>query len=108
MKTTKTFEVKIYIAGDVHTIETACRKFCLSGLCVTITPTDFIFTGGMESGAVIGLINYARFPAKPSSITQKAFDLANLLMVEAAQRSCSVVTLKKTHYLENESVSIPR
>lgn len=108
MKTTDTYEVKIYIAGDLHDIEACCRKFCLSGLCVTVTPTNFIFTGGYESGACIGLINYARFPTDAGTINDRAMELAKCLLVECCQRSCSVVTPSHTHYLENESISIQR
>ena len=108
MKTTKTHEVKIYIAGDLPAIKTACREFCLTGLCVSITPTDFVFTGGSETGACIGLINYARFPAEPSAIDARAMELAMILLSKCCQRSCSVVTPNETHYLENEGFSIPR
>lgn len=109
MKTTNTFEVKIYIARCIYTIKTLCQRYCVSGLCVTVTPTDYIFTGGSELGVIIGLINYARFPTTNcSSITQKAIELAKILMNECGQRSCSVVDPEITYYLENELINIPR
>lgn len=108
MKTTNTHEVKIYIAGDLNTIEATCRNFCLSGLCVTVTPTNYIFTGGSETGACIGLINYARFPRLAPEITSLALDLARLLLEKCCQRSCSIVTPDETHYLENSTILVQR
>jgi hypothetical protein len=40
----------IYIAGPVAKIESVCRKFCERGMCVTVTPTTYIYTGGSEGG----------------------------------------------------------
>lgn len=108
MKTCKTHEVKINIAGDLATIENACRKFCLTGLCVTVTSTNYIYTGGAEIGVCVGLINYARFPAAPETINVKAFELAKYLMTECCQRTCSVITPTETHYLENPAITIPK
>lgn len=108
MKTTNTREIKIYIAGDLATIEHNCRRFCIVGLCVTVTPTRFIFTGGAEDGACIGLINYARFPTEKDSLDLKALVLAETLLKECCQRSCSIVTPEETHYLENPDITIPK
>lgn len=108
MKKTKTHEVKIHIGGDVATIENACRKFCLSGLCVTVTPTKYIYTGGAESGACVGLINYARFPSELEAINAKAEELAKYLMSECCQRSCSIITPLETFYMENLNIVIQR
>ena len=108
MEICKTYEVKIWIAGNPTTIETHCREFCLSGNCVTITPTIFTFTGGAEYGACIGLINYARFPKSSEIITKAAIELANTLMEKCCQRSCSIVTPEETYYLTNPKINIPR
>lgn len=105
---TKTYTAAVFIAGDLSKIKDVCRRFCLSGLCVTITQTDYVFTGGSESGAVIGLINYPRFPSTPAKIKQTAIRLARQLMKECCQRSCSVVCSDTTEYLKNPVISIPR
>ena len=61
------------------------------GLCVSVTPTTFIYTNGCEPGFAIGLINYPRFPAEPSAIREKALELAWLLKDVAQQYKVSVV-----------------
>jgi len=104
----KTFTATIFIAGDLQTIRDTCRRYCLQGLCVTITPTEFIFTGGSEAGAAIGLINYPRFPSSVSEIKSNARLLAILLMEHCCQRSCTVLCSDDTEYIENPDIVIPR
>ncbi len=106
--TSETYTATIFIAGDLAKIKDVCREFCLRGLCVTATPTDFIFTGGSEAGAAIGLINYPRFPSTPEKIKTDALELARTLMAECCQRSCTVAWSDGTAYLENPEVKIPR
>lgn len=106
--TCASYKVVIWIAGDIYQIEAVCRKYCLTGLCVTVTPTTFIYTGGAESGAAVGLINYARFPSDPESINGHAQSLARLLMSDCCQRSCSVTTPTESYLLLNEGINIPR
>lgn len=105
---TNTYTATIFIGGDVAKIKDACRKFCLRGLCVTIAPTDYIFTGGSEPGAAVGLINYPRFESTPEKIKATARELAQILMAECHQRSCTVLCTDDTEYLENPAVAIPR
>ena len=62
-KDTPTHRIEIYASGPIEVAKQVCRETCLSeGLCVTIEPTHFIYTGGEETGFKIGLINYPRFP----------------------------------------------
>ena len=76
-KKVDTYWAKIFIAGPQVIAEQVCRKYCLDiGLCVTIDPTKFIYTGGEELGVVIGLLNYPRFPSESKDIMSKARDLA--------------------------------
>ncbi len=107
MKTINTYEVKIYIAGDLSAIINCCRIFCLRGACVSVQQMDFVYTGGMESGACVGLINNARFPRKAVEIDSLAIELANQLIGACCQRSCSVSTPEKTYYIENVGIKIP-
>jgi hypothetical protein len=101
-KTEKTFTADIYIAGDINTIRTVCRKWCRRGACVTITPTQFAYTGGFEDGAIIGLINYPRFPSTPEQVIEKATDLTKILIEECCQLSASIVTSDKTIFIYDE------
>jgi hypothetical protein len=92
IKTAPTFEAKIYIAGDLGMIKQICAAFCLeAGLCVTVKPLNFIYTGGVEAGASIGLINYPRFPSEPDQIRGKATALAERLRRDLSQHSYSIV-----------------
>jgi hypothetical protein len=108
MKKTKSHTATIFIAGSIQDIEKACRKYCLVGMCVTVTPTNFIFTGGSESGAAIGIINYARFPRALKETESHALKLAKILLLECCQRSCSVVTDLNSYYISNEQIEVKR
>lgn len=93
IKSTNALTVQVFMAGDKVAAEDCCAKFCDEvGLCVTVTPTSYIYTGGRENGFVVGLINYARFPSNQEAITEKAFRLAWLLMRELGQDSFTVQT----------------
>ncbi len=70
----------------------ACQNYCSSvGLCVTFTPTIYLYKGGQERGVIIGLINYPRFPKEPSEIRAMALDLAEKLRVLYKQFKVTVV-----------------
>ena len=80
-KTEPTYWVKIYLSGPLAVIEQVCREECLKkGLCVTVEPTRFIYTGGEETGALVGLINYPRFPQTAGELFVRARDLALTLL----------------------------
>lgn len=104
----KTFSATIFIAGDLEKIKETCRKFCLVGACVSVTPQDYVYTGGMESGASVVFINYPRFPDKKSEIRSKAFKLAELLMRGCCQRSCTIMFSDATEYVQNPDIVVPR
>lgn len=87
-----TFTQAIYIAGDLDTARAVCRRYCMEvGLCVTVEPVEFIYTGGAETGVRVGLINYPRFPAEPAEIEARAVALAERLRTELCQHSYSIV-----------------
>lgn len=98
-----TFRADIHIAGSRAAATEACREFCLRGLCVTIAEEDFIYTGGMESGVRIGLINYPRFPSDSQAIFDKALTLARFLIERLHQQSCCVVADVSTVWLSRRS-----
>lgn len=98
-KTAKAYNIDIFIAGDIKEIERVCSEYCLTGFCVSVTPTSFVYTYGKETGARIGLINYARFPMGFGELYNHASALAEKLMDGCYQRSCSIVTPGNTIYL---------
>lgn len=86
------FTATIYIAGDLAVARQVCREFCQTGLCVTVEPTEYIYTGGAEAGVRVGLLNYPRFPTEPDRILDRAFALADTLRERLCQHSWLVVT----------------
>lgn len=89
----------IYVAGDIQAARAVCRAFCMRGLCVTVEPTEFIYTGGAETGVRVGLINYPRFPATSAAIEAIAITLAEALIEGLCQHSASVVGPTTTTWL---------
>lgn len=95
-----TFSSTIFIAGDVVKAMVACRVFCDSvGLCVTVTPTTYVYSGGAEVGVIVGLINYPRFPGTPEALNEVAERLARVLLDELEQGSCSIQSGAATTWL---------
>lgn len=99
-KTVETFRASIHMAGDVETAKRELRRACYTaGLCVTVAPETFIYTGGEEAGLVVGLVNYPRFPSSRESIRNRAIDLAALLVRACCQRTALVVDDEKTSWI---------
>ena len=100
MKTEDTFWVRVYPSGPIEVAKQLLRAEVLSvGLCVTIEPTLFIYSGGEESGYVVGLINYPRFPASPEEVWDKAEKIAHLLMLGTSQWSALAMSPQKTAWI---------
>lgn len=103
----RAFSVKIYIAGPIDVAKQILRRECMRvGLCVTIEPTTYIYTGGEESGYVVGLINYPRFPKETTEITQRASGLGRILMEETHQQSFTVVTPEESIFVSRRSEDV--
>lgn len=93
------FSVTIFMAGDLATAKAICRAECdREGLCVTVEPTTYIYTGGSEDGFRVGLINYARFPTTREKLLDRARKLARLLLEKCGQTSFSIVTPETSYY----------
>ena len=79
-----------------------CREYCdRVHLCVTLAPTKYIYVDGSESGVVIGLINYPRFPKSQRVITRQALALAEELLMGCRQCRVSVETPSRTYMLSD-------
>lgn len=84
--------VEIFMAGDVEHAKQIARLFCKQHpVCVTVTPTTFIYKGGEESGFVIGFRNYPRFPTDSYSLRSAAHDLAEMIRDASGQDSYMIV-----------------
>jgi len=112
MVTVDTFWAKIYLGckhtetGIIYPIEMVkeiCQKHCDEiGLCVTVTPTEYIYTDGNEPGAEIGLINYPRFPSTPEVVRKRAIELAQILKRKTQQHRVSIMMPDETVMLGDE------
>lgn len=66
------------------------------GDCVSIIPAEYRYVGGSERGAVVGFINYPRFPRSKKEIDTRAMTLAKKLKEGLGQLRISVVTPRET------------
>lgn len=102
-KTLPTFRAEIFMAGSIEMARRWLRRQCYeAGLCVTVAPVDFIYTGGEEVGFVVGLVNYPRFPAEPQQVRDRAVRLAQDLVVHLCQRTALVVDSHETTWISIE------
>lgn len=102
-KTCTTYWAKIYIAGPIDVAKQVIRKECMTeGLCVTVEPTTFIYTGGEESGYVVGLVNYPRFPSTPSELSDRARGLMKKLLDETYQNSAMLLLPDTTEWISKK------
>lgn len=103
-KMSRSFSVRIYLAGPIDIAKHIIRRECMrTGLCVTVTPTTYIYTGGEEAGYVVGLINYPRFPMEDDEILGRARQLGQILMDETFQQSYSIDTPNDTIFYSRRS-----
>ena len=95
----KTYWVEICMAGSIEKAKEICREYCYDvGLCVTIDPTLYIYTGGEEHGFKVRLINYPRFPDTDASIYSKALELGYKLRIGLYQDSYTIITPTNTYW----------
>ena len=136
MKTSGTYPIQIFIAykPNYETHESSIpryyqgfeytqkiiQKYCNDiGLCVTIKPTTFIYTNGLEPGVEIGFINYPRFASsvldkshnesydtEKYDLYKKALDLTYILIELLGQESASIQTPETTHWISRREESL--
>lgn len=100
VSTTATWAGHVYLAGDFAEIRGAVRAFCSNeGACFSISPANYVYSGGEESGAVVTLISYARFPKSPKDLHDKITRLAHHLLEACHQSSLSLVTPEGSYWL---------
>lgn len=100
LETVSTYWARIYMSGPIEVAKHTIRAECLrEGLCVTIEPTTFIYTGGEETGFVVGLVNYPRFPCSPQQLVERARDLMTKLLDSTFQSSAMLMTPDATEWI---------
>lgn len=96
------YSVKVYMAGDVAVAKQVIRAYCMKGLCVNITPVDYIYTMGEESGYVVELINYARFPCSVEVVWESALELATEILNKTFQKSFTIMDNERSYWYSRE------
>lgn len=101
LTTVPTFTVIIHMAGDINTAKRFLRRECYrEGLCVSVSPETFIYTGGEEIGFLVRLVNYPRFPSEPEELRQRAYKIAQALVVECNQKTALVMDSERTAWIQ--------
>lgn len=79
---------RIFMSGPIEVAKHILREECMrEGLCVTIAPAHFIYTGGEEVGYVVGLNNYPRFPMTREAMQIRATAILEHLLAATHQHS---------------------
>lgn len=100
-----TWWADIYISGSYRRVCDILQRFVMKNcqLCITVSRTSFIYTGGFEEGVIIGVKNYPRFKKEN---TQELLDisiyLAKYLRENLYQKTALIVTQKETIWLKME------
>lgn len=96
----KTYTLRLYMAGIYEDARRILAQYCAkNGDCFAITPTDYVYSGGIESGFVVTLISYPRFPRSPDELGAVMNEVANLLMEELGQGSYTIEAPEGTKFI---------
>jgi len=99
-KTIQTFEINIFISGPLAAIEDVCRaEMRREDYCVTVTPTRFVFGGGDQEGARVGLLSYPRKPCPDAVLRNRAEKLARELLDGLHQNTALIVDPDTTTWI---------
>ena len=92
MKESRSVTVTIFMAGSPTQARDVCASYYAKrGGCVTVTPTWYVYTGGVERGFIVGFINYPPYPdGDEDSLILKAMVLAERLKDELGQESYTI------------------
>ena len=93
------------ILHSVTAVEDICQEFCDDvGFCVTVTPTKYVYTDGWVQGAIVGIINYPRFPSSERTLENRTLLLATELMLKLEQKRITIDFPSHTTMLTNPNV----
>lgn len=98
-----TYQATIYVGGDLATARAFLRDAAYQEwLCVSLTPTEFVFTGAVEAGVAIGFCAYPEVPVDPEQIFERARQIATGLVKALGQRTALVVATDRTEWISIE------
>lgn len=94
---TDSISVRIYIAGDYNLAKQVCNRYCFNNpFCINISKRDYVYWCGEESGVMVEIINYPRFPKTILQLYEHAIALGRKLADELCQRSYTIQTSSYT------------
>lgn len=98
----KTSYVTIHMAGDLDTAIQCAREYTYQkGACFQITPCEYVYTGGKESGITARVICYPRFPKSDEVLLAEAKEFAFVLAKKLCQKSFTIETSNDTIYFQS-------
>lgn len=93
----KSYNVEIHMAGDIREASMFLQQVAARrGMCISIHPQSYIYSGGREEGFLIRFINYPRFPKESEEILKQAEELADWVRDHIGQYSWSITTPDET------------
>jgi|AGFS01.1.fsa_nt_gi hypothetical protein len=100
--TVPTFYANLHIAGNFDVCQQECNRITYEfGFCFQVSKVEYIYTGGQESGMLIRVINYPRFPRDPEEITKLCTQFGFRLAEKLCQKSFTLETSTDTMYFES-------
>ena len=109
------FSAQIYVGLKVRdtselfslfSVEQICQEYCdRDGFCVTVTPTTYVYKEGWEKGAIVGIINYPRFPSTQEELKGRCFELATELMIKLKQYRVTIDFKDETVMISNPELT---
>lgn len=103
-KAAESHTLTIWMAGDIAAASLILQRYAAErGMCVSMSPTRFVYTGGCEDGFSVGLINYPRFPRTKTHIEHEAEALGLHLAEQLGQMSFSIVSNETTAWFSRRA-----
>lgn len=106
----ETVTARVWIAGDYDAARAFTRQWCAErGACWSLSPADYIYTGGEERGLVATLIHYPRFPRTLPSveIPDEAREFGEALMRALGQASFTMEAPDATVFVSRRQRDAP-
>jgi hypothetical protein len=92
--------VTLYIGGPVEEAKRALSVIAAKvGVCWSVEPTEFIYSGGREQGVIVRQIAYARFPSSADDAMTDMLMVGEGLMEHLGQGSFTVIGPDKSMFV---------
>lgn len=101
-KISKSYYATIHMAGNLSQAEFLCSQWVMKGACVQVLCCKYIYTGGVEDGFIVRIIQYPRFERPEHEIFEMALELGQFLAQELCQISFTIETPHNTSYYQAE------